>query len=89
MSINAIDQELSLNNFNGQLTAFDWQAGSQPSGYLAGTLGDMGRGLFQLEAVEGKLAFSPGSWMPSCGARHTKGSSTSSWPSTPSSRSSP
>ncbi|WP_324050133.1 AsmA family protein [Aeromonas caviae] len=59
MSINAIDQELSLNNFNGQLTAFDWQAGSQPSGYLAGTLGDMGRGLFQLEAVEGKLAFSP------------------------------
>ncbi|WP_368178228.1 AsmA-like C-terminal region-containing protein [Aeromonas sp. R7-1] len=59
VSINAIDQELSLNNFNGQLTAFDWQAGSQPSGYLAGTLGDMGRGLFQLEAVEGKLAFSP------------------------------
>ncbi|WP_223955221.1 AsmA-like C-terminal region-containing protein, partial [Aeromonas caviae] len=58
VSINAIDQELSLNNFNGQLTAFDWQAGSQPSGYLAGTLGDMGRGLFQLEAVEGKLAFS-------------------------------
>ena len=57
VSINAIDQELSLNNFNGQLTAFDWQAGSQPSGYLAGTLGDMGRGLFQLEAVEGKLAF--------------------------------
>ena len=56
VSINAIDQELSLNNFNGQLTAFDWQAGSQPSGYLAGTLGDMGRGLFQLEAVEGKLA---------------------------------
>ncbi|MFQ2552216.1 AsmA-like C-terminal region-containing protein [Aeromonas caviae] len=59
VSINAIDQELSLNNFNGQLTAFDWQAGSQPSGYLAGTLGDIGRGLFQLEAVEGKLAFSP------------------------------
>lgn len=59
VSINAIDQELSLNNFNGQLTAFDWQAGSQPSGYLAGTLGDMGRGLFQLEAIEGKLAFSP------------------------------
>ncbi|BBG87526.1 AsmA-like C-terminal region-containing protein [Aeromonas caviae] len=59
VSINAIDQELSLNNFNGQLTAFDWQTGSQPSGYLAGTLGDMGRGLFQLEAVEGKLAFSP------------------------------
>ncbi|MBL0486740.1 AsmA-like C-terminal region-containing protein [Aeromonas caviae] len=59
VSINTIDQELSLNNFNGQLTAFDWQAGSQPSGYLAGTLGDMGRGLFQLEAVEGKLAFSP------------------------------
>ena len=59
VSINAIDQEFSLNNFNGQLTAFDWRAGSQPSGYLAGTLGDMGRGLFQPEAIEGKLAFSP------------------------------
>ncbi|WP_421246644.1 AsmA-like C-terminal region-containing protein [Aeromonas sanarellii] len=59
VSINAIEQELSLNNFNGQLTAFDWQAGSRPSGYLAGTLGDLGQGLFQLEAIEGKLAFSP------------------------------
>lgn len=59
VSINAIEQELSLNNFSGQLTAFDWQAGSQPSGYLSGTLADLGRGLFQLEAIEGKLAFSP------------------------------
>ena len=60
VSVNAIEQELSLNNFSGQLTAFDWQAGSQPSGYLSGTLADLGRGLFQLEAIEGKLAFSPG-----------------------------
>ncbi|MGY3863800.1 AsmA family protein [Aeromonas lacus] len=59
MSINSIEQELSFNNFSGQLTAFNWQAGSQPSGYLAGTLGDMGRGLFQLEGIKGKLAFSP------------------------------
>ena len=59
VSVNAIEQELSLNNFSGQLTAFDWQAGSQPSGYLSGTLADLGRGLFQLEAIEGKLAFSP------------------------------
>ncbi|MBL0546878.1 AsmA family protein [Aeromonas jandaei] len=59
VSINSIEQELSFNNFSGQLTAFNWQAGSQPSGYLAGTLGDMGRGLFQLEGIKGKLAFSP------------------------------
>ncbi|WP_323950170.1 AsmA family protein [Aeromonas veronii] len=59
VSINSIEQELSFNNFSGQLTAFNWQAGNQPSGYLAGTLGDMGRGLFQLEGVKGKLAFSP------------------------------
>jgi len=60
VSVNAIEQELSLNNFSGQLTAFDWQAGNQPSGYLSGILSDLGRGLFQLEAIEGKLAFSPG-----------------------------
>jgi hypothetical protein len=59
ISVNAIEQELSLNNFSGELTAFNWQAGTQPSGYLAGTLGDLGRGLFQLEAIAGKLAFSP------------------------------
>ncbi|MFQ2126394.1 AsmA family protein [Aeromonas jandaei] len=59
VSINSIEQELSFNNFSGQLTAFNWQAGSQPSGYLSGTLGDMGRGLFQLEGIKGKLAFSP------------------------------
>ncbi|WP_439837324.1 AsmA family protein [Aeromonas enteropelogenes] len=59
VSINDIRQELAFNNFSGQLTAFNWQTGSQPSGYLAGTLGDMGRGLFQLEAIKGKLAFSP------------------------------
>jgi hypothetical protein len=59
VSLNDIDQELSFNNFSGQLTAFNWQAGSQPTGYLTGTLGDMGRGLFQLEAIKGKLAFSP------------------------------
>ena len=59
VSVNAIEQDLSLNNFSGQLTAFDWQAGNQPSGYLSGTLSDLGRGLFQLEAIEGKLAFSP------------------------------
>ncbi|MEH8226776.1 AsmA family protein [Aeromonas veronii] len=59
VSINSIEQELSFNNFSGQLTAFNWQAGSQPTGYLSGTLGDMGRGLFQLEGIKGKLAFSP------------------------------
>ncbi|WP_421233877.1 AsmA family protein [Aeromonas jandaei] len=59
VSINSIEQELSFNNFSGQLTAFNWQAGNQPTGYLAGTLGDMGRGLFQLEGIKGKLAFSP------------------------------
>lgn len=59
VSINSIEQELSFNNFSGQLTAFNWQAGSQPSGYLSGTLDDMGRGLFQLEGIKGKLAFSP------------------------------
>lgn len=59
ISVNAIEQELSLNNFSGELTAFNWQAGTQPSGYLAGTLGDLGRGLFQLETIAGKLAFSP------------------------------
>lgn len=59
VSLNDIDQELAFNNFSGQLTAFNWQAGSQPTGYLAGTLGDMGRGLFQLEGIKGKLAFSP------------------------------
>lgn len=59
ISVNAIEQELSLNNFSGELTAFNWQAGTQPSGYLAGTLGDLGRGLFQLDAIAGKLAFSP------------------------------
>lgn len=59
VSINSIEQELSFNNFSGQLTAFNWQAGNQPTGYLSGTLGDMGRGLFQLEEIKGKLAFSP------------------------------
>ncbi|HHQ4783799.1 TPA: AsmA-like C-terminal region-containing protein [Aeromonas veronii] len=59
VSLNDINQELSFNNFSGQLTAFNWQAGSQPTGYLSGTLGDMGRGLFQLEEIKGKLAFSP------------------------------
>lgn len=59
MSLNDINQELSFNNFNGQLTAFTWQAGRPPSGYLTGTLAEMGRGLFQLEAIQGKLAFSP------------------------------
>ncbi|BBR41651.1 AsmA-like C-terminal region-containing protein [Aeromonas allosaccharophila] len=59
ISLNDINQELSFNNFSGQLTAFNWQAGSQPTGYLSGTLGDMGRGLFQLEEIKGKLAFSP------------------------------
>ncbi|MGL5525879.1 MAG: AsmA family protein [Aeromonas veronii] len=58
VSLNDINQELSFNNFSGQLTAFNWQAGSQPTGYLSGTLGDMGRGLFQLEEIKGKLAFS-------------------------------
>ena len=59
ISLNDINQELSFNNFSGQLTAFNWQAGNQPTGYLNGTLGDMGRGLFQLEEIKGKLAFSP------------------------------
>lgn len=59
VSLNDINQELSFNNFSGQLTAFNWQAGNQPTGYLNGTLGDMGRGLFQLEEIKGKLAFSP------------------------------
>ncbi|MEH8197910.1 AsmA-like C-terminal region-containing protein [Aeromonas allosaccharophila] len=58
VSLNDINQELSFNNFSGQLTAFNWQAGNQPTGYLTGTLGDMGRGLFQLEEIKGKLAFS-------------------------------
>lgn len=58
VSLNDINQELSFNNFSGQLTAFNWQAGNQPTGYLSGTLGDMGRGLFQLEEIKGKLAFS-------------------------------
>ncbi|MGY3859122.1 membrane assembly protein AsmA [Aeromonas intestinalis] len=59
LSVNAINQEIAFNNFNGQLTAFDWQAGHRPSGYLIGTLADFGRGLFQLEAIKGRLAFSP------------------------------
>ncbi|MGL5814246.1 MAG: AsmA-like C-terminal region-containing protein [Aeromonas sp.] len=58
-SVNAIGQEIALNNFSGQLTGFDWQAGSRPSGYLSGTLADFGRGLFQLEQIKGRLAFSP------------------------------
>ena len=29
------------------------------SGYFSGTLGDLGRGLFQLESIQGKVAFSP------------------------------
>ena len=58
-SVNAIGQEIALNNFSGQLTGFDWQAGSHPSGYLSGTLADFGRGLFQLEQIKGRLAFSP------------------------------
>ncbi|MBF8451503.1 AsmA-like C-terminal region-containing protein [Aeromonas dhakensis] len=59
LSFNDIEQELALNNLNGQLTAFNWQAGSTPNGYFSGTLGDLGRGLFQLEAIQGKVAFSP------------------------------
>ncbi len=59
LSFNDIEQELALNNLNGQLTAFNWQAGSTPSGYFSGTLGDLGRGLFQLESIQGKVAFSP------------------------------
>ncbi|MGY3944706.1 AsmA family protein [Aeromonas tecta] len=58
-SINATQQEIALNNFNGQLTAFEWQAGNPASGYLSGSLADMGRGLFQLEEIKGRLAFSP------------------------------
>lgn len=58
-SLNAIDQEIALNNFSGQLTAFEWQAGQRPSGYLSGSLADLGHGLFQLEAIKGRLAFSP------------------------------
>ncbi|MGY3903587.1 membrane assembly protein AsmA [Aeromonas lusitana] len=58
-SVNAIEQEIALNNFSGQLTGFDWQAGKRPSGYLSGTLADLGRGLFQLEAIKGRLSFSP------------------------------
>lgn len=59
VSINAITQEISLNNFNGQLTAFSWQAGSTPTGYFTGSLGDLGRGLFQLEDLKGRVSFSP------------------------------
>ncbi|MGL5598397.1 MAG: membrane assembly protein AsmA, partial [Aeromonas sp.] len=59
VSLNDTNKELALNNFNGELTGFHWQAGNRPTGYLVGTLGDMGRGLFQLEAIKGKLAFSP------------------------------
>jgi hypothetical protein len=59
LSFNNIEQELSLNNFNGQLTTFSWQAGNTPTGYFSGTLGDLGRGLFQLEALQGKVSFSP------------------------------
>lgn len=59
LSFNDIEQELALNNLSGQLTAFNWQAGSTPNGYFSGTLGDLGRGLFQLEAIQGKVAFSP------------------------------
>lgn len=59
VSISAIAQEISLNNFNGQLTAFSWQAGSTPTGYIEGALGDLGRGLFQLEDLKGRVSFSP------------------------------
>lgn len=59
VSISAIEQEISLNNFNGQLAAFSWQAGSTPTGYFSGTLGDLGRGLFQLEDLKGRVSFSP------------------------------
>lgn len=58
VSLNSLTDEFSLNDFNGELSQFEWQAGTSPSGQLLGSLGDAGRGLFQLENIEGQLSFS-------------------------------
>ncbi|MCS3460776.1 membrane assembly protein AsmA [Aeromonas sp. BIGb0445] len=58
VSLNSLEGEFSLNDFNGELNQFEWQRGSAASGQLLGSLGDAGRGLFQLEDIEGQLSFS-------------------------------
>jgi hypothetical protein len=58
VSLNSLTDEFSLNDFNGELSQFEWQRGSAASGQLLGSLGDAGRGLFQLEDIEGQLSFS-------------------------------
>lgn len=58
VSLNSLEGEFALNDFNGELNQFEWQAGSPASGQLLGSLGDAGRGLFQLEEIEGQLSFS-------------------------------
>ncbi|MHA7002888.1 AsmA-like C-terminal region-containing protein [Aeromonas schubertii] len=59
VSLNALTQELALNDINVSLGGIEWRQGQAPTGFVHGRLGEIGRGLFQLEGVDTDLAMYP------------------------------
>ncbi|MGY3926936.1 AsmA family protein [Aeromonas simiae] len=59
VSLNALSQELAFNDINVSLGGIVWRQGQAPTGFVHGRLGEIGRGLFQLEGIDTDLAMYP------------------------------
>ncbi|QFI53360.1 AsmA-like C-terminal region-containing protein [Aeromonas simiae] len=59
VSLNALSQELAFNDINVSLGGIAWHQGQAPTGFVHGRLGEIGRGLFQLEGIDTDLAMYP------------------------------
>lgn len=59
VSLNALSQELAFNDINVSLGGIAWRQGQAPTGFVHGRLGEIGRGLFQLEGIDTDLAMYP------------------------------
>ena len=60
VSLNALTQELAINDINVSLGGIEWREGLGTTGFINGRLGEIGRGLFQLEGIDADLAMYPG-----------------------------
>lgn len=59
VNFNALGQGLAINGIEVSLGGLVWQQGQAPSGFVSGHLGEIGRGLFQLEDIGVDLAMYP------------------------------
>lgn len=59
VSLNALTQSIGLNDINVSLGGIEWQRGQSPTGFIHGSLGEIGSGLFQLEGINADFAMYP------------------------------